>query len=50
MAKISDASVAAYVDLEGIGAGDYGLPVRLDPTIGVGVDQLDPTIVSIHVE
>ncbi|MEO5741431.1 MAG: CdaR family protein, partial [Vicinamibacterales bacterium] len=48
--KIRDASIVAYVDLEGIGRGDYGLPVRLGPTAGVGVDQLDPNIVSIHVE
>ena len=50
IAKIREASIVAYVDLEGIGRGDYGLPVRLEPTAGVGVDQLDPTIVSIHVE
>ena len=48
--KISDASIVAYVDLEGVGAGDYGLPVRLAPTAFVGVDQLDPSIVSIHVQ
>jgi YbbR domain-containing protein len=48
--KIRDTSIVAYVDLEGIGRGDYGLPVRLEPTADVGVDQLDPTIVSIHVE
>ena len=29
--------------------GDYGLPVRLEPAAGVGVDQLEPTIVNIHV-
>jgi YbbR domain-containing protein len=52
IAKIRDASIVAYVDLDGIGRGDYGLPVRLVPAAGagVGVDQLDPTIVSIHVE
>jgi hypothetical protein len=50
VAKIRDTSIVAYVDLEGIGRGDYGLPVRLEPTADVGVDQLDPTIVSIHVE
>jgi YbbR domain-containing protein len=50
LAKIRDTSIIPYVDLEGIGRGDYGLPVRLEPTIGVGVDQLDPTVVSIHVE
>ena len=46
IAKIRDASIVAYVDLEGIGRGDYGLPVRLEPTADVGVDQLDPTIVE----
>jgi len=50
IAKIRDTSIVSYVDLEGIGGGDYGLPVRLQPTPGVGVDQLDPNIVSIHVE
>jgi len=48
--KIRDSSIVAYVDLEGIFEGDYGLPVRLEPTAGVGVDQLDPAIVNIHVE
>ncbi|HUP38659.1 MAG TPA: CdaR family protein [Vicinamibacterales bacterium] len=50
VAKMRDTSIVAYVDLEGVGRGDYGLPVRLEPNTGVGVDQLDPTIVSIHVE
>ena len=31
IAKIRDSSIVAYVDLEGIGRGDYGLPVRLEP-------------------
>ena len=48
--KLRESSVVAYVDLEGVEPGDYGLPVRLEPTADVGVDQLDPTIVSIHVE
>lgn len=48
--KIRDTSIVAYVDLEGIDRGEYGLPVRLEPTGDVGVDQLDPTIVSIRVE
>ena len=48
--KIRSASIVAYVDLNGISEGDYGLPVRLEQTRDVGVDQLDPTIVSIHVQ
>ena len=50
ISKMRDASIVAFVDLEGIGQGDYGLPVRLEPAADVGVDQLDPTIVNIHVE
>jgi YbbR domain-containing protein len=48
--KVRDSSIVAYVDLGGIGEGDYGLPVRLEPTAGIGVDQLDPTIVNIRVQ
>jgi YbbR domain-containing protein len=48
--KINDISIVVYVDLEGIGRGDYGLPVRLEPASGLGVDQLDPTIVNIQVQ
>lgn len=48
--KLKDASVVAYVDLDGIGEGDYGLPVRLEPMPGAGIDQLDPAIVRIHVQ
>jgi YbbR domain-containing protein len=48
--KLRDTSIVAYVDLEGIGEGDYGLPVRVEPSASVGLDQLDPTMVSIHVE
>jgi YbbR domain-containing protein len=50
IARIRDASLVAFVDLEGIGEGDYGLPVRLEPLEDVGVDQLDPAVVSIHVQ
>ena len=48
--RMKDASIFAYVDLEGLGKGDYGLPVRLDPREDVGIDLLDPPIVSIHVQ
>jgi YbbR domain-containing protein len=48
--KINGASIMAYVDLRGVSEGDYGLPVRLEQTKDIGVDQLDPTMVSIHVQ
>ena len=50
ISKIRESSIVAYVDLEGIGVGDYGLPVRLEPIPSVGLDQLDPSIVSIQVQ
>jgi YbbR domain-containing protein len=48
--KIRDASIVAYVDLDSIGEGDYGLPVRLEPPADIGVDHLEPTMVNIHVQ
>jgi YbbR domain-containing protein len=48
--KIRDSSVVAYVDLQGITKGDYRLPVRVESIAGVSLDQLDPTIVQIHIE
>ena len=50
IAKLRESSIVAYVDLKSVERGDYGLPVRLEPTADVGVDQLEPTTVSIHVE
>jgi hypothetical protein len=50
IAGLRESSIVAYVNLEGIGEGDYGLPVRLEPAADVGIDQLEPTIVSIHVQ
>ena len=48
--KLNALSVMAFVDLEGIREGDYGLPVRLEQMTNIGIDQLDPTIVNIHVQ
>ena len=50
MDKLKDASVVAFVDVDGIGEGDYGLPVRLEPAPGIGIDKPSPTIVRIHVQ
>ena len=48
--KLKEGSVMVYVDLDGVGEGDYGLPVRLEPTPGIGLDQADPAIVHIYVQ
>ena len=48
--KMRDASMTAFVDLEGIGEGEYGLPVRLEAPPNIGVDDLEPAMVNVHVE
>ena len=48
--RLRDSSVVAYVDVDGVGEGDFGLPVRLEPIAGIGLDQLDPTVVHIHIK
>jgi YbbR domain-containing protein len=50
IAKVKDTSILAYVDLQGIGEGDYGLPVRLEPPGDIGVEELEPNMVNIHVQ
>jgi YbbR domain-containing protein len=50
ISRLRDASIVAYVDLQDISRGDYGLPVRLEPTADVGVDQLEPATVNIRVK
>jgi YbbR domain-containing protein len=48
--RLRDSAVVAFVDLDGIAEGDYGLPVRVEKIPGVGIDQPDPPTVGIHVE
>jgi YbbR domain-containing protein len=50
ISRLRDTSIVAYVDLQDISQGDYGLPVGLEPTADVGVDQLEPATVSIRVK
>lgn len=50
LAKLRGNSVAAFVDLAGLGVGVYELPVRVDPTTGFGVVGMRPAVVQILVE
>jgi YbbR domain-containing protein len=47
LAEMDD--VAAYVDLSGLGAGDYALPVRADATPDAGVTRIEPSMVQVRV-
>lgn len=48
--KIGSGALEAYVDLEGIRPGEYGLPVRLEQAEQVAIDQLEPSMVNIVVQ
>jgi len=41
--------VAAYVDVAGLGAGDYTLTVRADASPEAGVTQIEPSVVHVRV-
>ncbi len=43
-------AVTAYVDLAGLGPGEYRLPVRIEPTKGFGVENVDPASVVVEIK
>ena len=50
LAPLRSDAVTAFVDLSGLGAGAYELPVRVDPTTGFGVAGMRPVVVQILIE
>jgi YbbR domain-containing protein len=46
---VQAASVTAYVDLSGLGPGDYPLPVRVDEISEAGVVRTVPPTVQVHI-
>jgi hypothetical protein len=49
LADLLTDSVVAYVDIAGLGPGEYRLPVRTEPTRGFGVEKIDPGMVSVEI-
>lgn len=43
-------AVIAYVDLAGLGPGQYNLPVRIEPAAAFGVTGLDPATVAVRIQ
>jgi YbbR domain-containing protein len=41
--------VSAYIDLAGLGAGEYSLPVRADAAREAGVTRIDPPLVQVRI-
>lgn len=47
--RIDADSVTAYVDLAGLGVGDYSLGVRVDASHDAGVARINPATVQVHI-
>jgi hypothetical protein len=47
--RIQSDDIAAYVDLAGLGAGEYTLTVRADPSLEAGVTHIDPATVQVRI-
>jgi YbbR domain-containing protein len=41
--------ITAYVDLSGLGVGQYTLQVRADATRDAGVTRIDPAMVRVRI-
>ena len=51
MAGLQADSVTAFVDVAGLGPGQYPLvPVRVEPTKDFGVENLEPAFVQIEIK
>ena len=50
LADLRGDSVQAFVDLAGLGAGQYNLRVQVDPTESFGVVAIDPAVVSVTIK
>jgi YbbR domain-containing protein len=49
LARIAADEVSAYVDLGGLGAGQYSLDVHVDVEQDAGVTQIDPAVVLVRI-
>jgi YbbR domain-containing protein len=47
--RIGAGDLTAYVDLSGVGAGEYALPVRAESTREAGVTEIDPAMVKVRI-
>lgn len=49
LSTLQNDAVYAFVDLEGLGAGRYSLPVRVEPAQDVAIARIDPAVVQIWI-
>ena len=49
LARVQPEAVEAFVDLAGLGAGQYNLRVQVDPSQHFGVVETTPTLVDVTI-
>lgn len=47
--RISSGDITAFVDLGGLAAGDYALPIKVDGSIDAGVARINPATVQVRI-
>jgi YbbR domain-containing protein len=50
LAPLDASQITAFVDLAGLRAGRYNLPVRIDPSRVFGVSRIEPAVVEIVIK
>ena len=49
LSRVDSGDVVAYVDLQGLGPGDYPLDVRVDASSDAGVARIEPAIAQVRI-
>jgi YbbR domain-containing protein len=49
LTRMRFSDVSAFIDVAGLGAGDYSLPVRADASREAGVTRIDPPMVQVRI-
>ena len=49
LGRIDADDIAAYVDLAGLGAGEYTLTVRAESSLEAGVTRVEPATVQVRI-
>jgi YbbR domain-containing protein len=49
LSRVAADDIAAYVDLAGLGAGQYSLPVHADSSKDAGVTHIEPALVQVRI-
>jgi len=47
--RIGADDLSAYVDVSGVGVGEYSLPVRVESVREAGVTQIEPSMVKVRI-